>query len=73
MNSPIPTTERSVMIELLDKFLSYLSEYHQLEFALFPDSYSWTLVHTHEDDAFGGPYFIRTEDLQTPNHDAKMR
>ena len=42
-----------------------LSEYHQLEFAVFPESYSWTLVHTHEDGAFGGPYFIRAEDLPT--------
>lgn len=38
-----------------------LSHYNELEFAVFPDSYDWTLIHTHEDGAFGGPYFIRNE------------
>ena len=38
-----------------------LSAYHELEFAVFPESYEWTLIHTHEDGAFGGPYFIRNE------------
>jgi len=41
-----------------------LSNYHELEFALFPTSYAWTLVHTHEDGAMGGPYFIRADDLE---------
>ena len=36
-----------------------LSRFCELEFAVFPESYDWTLVHTHEDGAFGGPYFIR--------------
>ena len=40
-----------------------LSAFHQLEFAVFPNSYDWTLIHTHEDGAFGGPYFIRAADL----------
>ena len=35
-----------------------LSSFHELEFAVFPQSYDWTLIHTHEDGAFGGPYFI---------------
>ncbi len=39
-----------------------LSSYNELEFAVFPDSYAWTLVHTHEDGSLGGPYFIRNED-----------
>ena len=39
-----------------------LSAYNELEFAVFPETYEWTLVHTHEDGAFGGPYFIRNED-----------
>ena len=34
-----------------------LSAFNQLEFAVFPETYKWTLVHTHEDGAFGGPYF----------------
>ena len=38
-----------------------LSRYNELEFAVFPDSFDWTLIHTHEDGAFGGPYFIRNE------------
>lgn len=38
-----------------------LSEYNELEFAVFPDSYNWTLIHTHEDGAFGGPFFIYRE------------
>ena len=38
-----------------------LSSYHELEFAVFPGSYRWTLVHTHEDGASGGPYFIRND------------
>ncbi|WP_146504033.1 hypothetical protein [Rubinisphaera italica] len=42
-----------------------LSAYNQLEFAVFPETYEWTLIHTHEDGAFGGPYFIRIE--RTPS------
>ncbi len=36
-----------------------LSPYHDLEFAVFPERLNWTLIHTHEDGASGGPYFIR--------------
>jgi hypothetical protein len=42
-----------------------LSAYNQLEFAVFPETYEWTLIHTHEDGAFGGPYFIRIEGTQS--------
>jgi hypothetical protein len=35
-----------------------LSEYNEAEFAVFPETYEWTLIHSHEDYAFGGPYFI---------------
>ena len=38
-----------------------LSAFNQLEFAVFPETYEWTLIHTHEDGAFGGPFFIRAE------------
>ncbi|TWU07792.1 hypothetical protein [Stieleria varia] len=41
-----------------------LSAYNELEFAVFPESYEWTLVHTHEDGALGGPYFIRNDGPQ---------
>ncbi len=37
-----------------------LSAYNELEFAVFPESYEWTLIHTHEDGAFGGPYFLQS-------------
>jgi hypothetical protein len=32
-----------------------------LEFAVAPADLSWTMLYTHEDHAFGGPYFIRQE------------
>ena len=38
-----------------------VSAYNELEFAVFPETYEWTLIYTHEDGAFGGPYFIRNE------------
>jgi hypothetical protein len=31
------------------------------EFFICPIDFSWTMVHDHEDHAFGGPYFLRTE------------
>lgn len=43
-----------------------VSDYHELEFAVFPVSYAWTLVHTHEDFALGGPYFIRADNGNAP-------
>ena len=46
-----------------------LSAYNELEFAVFPDSFEWTLVHTHEDHAFGGPYFIRNEASESNDPD----
>ena len=43
-----------------------VSEFHDLEFAITDESYSWTLVHTHEDgSSLGGPYFIRARDIPT--------
>src|SRR5437763_9175492 len=33
-----------------------LSEFAGLEFFISPPDLSWTMVHTHEDDAIGGPY-----------------
>ena len=32
-----------------------------LEFAVAPTDLSWTMLYTHEDHEFGGPYFIRCE------------
>ena len=49
-----------------------LSHYHELEFAVFPESYAWTLIHTHEDFALGGPYFIRGDTGPAANRDRTM-
>ena len=38
-----------------------LGEFCQAEFFVAPLDLSWTMVHTHEDHALGGPYFIRRE------------
>ena len=32
-----------------------------IEFAVAPADLSWTMLYTHEDHGFGGPYFIRRE------------
>ncbi|MCE9566051.1 MAG: hypothetical protein K8U57_28865 [Planctomycetes bacterium] len=34
---------------------------HNVEFSVSPADLSWTMLHTHEDHALGGPYFIRRE------------
>ena len=38
-----------------------LSDFADLEFAVSPPGLDWTLAHTHEDHALGGPCFIRRE------------
>ena len=38
-----------------------LNEFHNAEFFIVPANLSWTMVHTHEDHAFGGPYFVKRE------------
>jgi hypothetical protein len=48
-----------------------LSAYNELEFAVFPETYKWTLIHTHEDGTLGGPYYIQYEDTEL-THDRKM-
>jgi len=40
-----------------------LSTFYNLEFAITPESFEWTLVHTHEDWGCGGPYFVRAADI----------
>ena len=44
--------------------LQELSEFSGVEFFISPPDLSWTFVRTHEDFAFGGPYFVRTEWLE---------
>jgi hypothetical protein len=38
-----------------------LQVFHNAEFFVCPSDLSWTMVHTHEDHALGGPYFLRAE------------
>ncbi len=38
-----------------------LGRLHGVEFFVSPPDFVWTTVHTHEDHAFGGPYFVRAE------------
>ena len=44
-----------------DKPLPDLSAFASLELSISVQDYMWTMVHTHEDHAFGGPYFIQRE------------
>lgn len=38
-----------------------LGRFHCIEFFVSPDDLRWTMVHTHEDHAFGGPYFLEKD------------
>ena len=38
-----------------------LGEFHNIELFICPVDFAWTMVHTHEDHALGGPYFQRRE------------
>ncbi len=40
-----------------------LGEFVDVEFFVCPIDLSWAMIHTHEDHAFGGPYFIRADYL----------
>lgn len=62
---PITTNHRSNSAYEFNGNAIDLSQFHDLEFAVFPVTYDWTLVHTHEDGAMGGPYFIRANQLST--------
>lgn len=43
-------------LECRGRLLS-LSRFHAIEFFISPVDFAWTMVHTHEDHASGGPYF----------------
>lgn len=32
-----------------------------IEFVVAPDDLAWTMVHTHEDDGYGGPWYTRAD------------
>ena len=38
-----------------------LSRFHNVELFVSPFDFDWTMVYTHEDHAFGGPYFHRRD------------
>ena len=38
-----------------------MAAFCDVEFFVCPTDFAWAMVHTHEDHAFGGPYFIRAE------------
>jgi hypothetical protein len=38
-----------------------LGAFCDIEFLVCPTDFAWSMIHTHEDRAFGGPYFIRAE------------
>lgn len=38
-----------------------LGAFRDVEFFVCPMDFAWTMIHTHEDYGFGGPYFIRAE------------
>ena len=38
-----------------------LGGFCDVEFFICPIDYAWAMIHTHEDHALGGPYFIRAE------------
>jgi hypothetical protein len=49
-----------------DGKLPDLSGFAETEFFIVPDDLSWTMIHTHEDHACGGPYFVRKDWLGPP-------
>jgi hypothetical protein len=49
-----------------DGTLPDLSDFAQTDFFIVPDDLRWTMIHTHEDYAFGGPYFVRRDWLGSP-------
>jgi hypothetical protein len=38
-----------------------LGVFCNMEFFVCPTHFTWSMIHTHEDHALGGPYFIRAE------------
>ncbi len=43
-----------------------LSAFAETDFFVVPADMSWTMIHTHEDYAWGGPYFVRKEWMASP-------
>jgi hypothetical protein len=49
-----------------DGTLPDLSAFALTDFFIVPDDFNWTMIHTHEDYGFGGPYFVRRDWLGPP-------
>ncbi len=49
-----------------DGTLPDMSAFANTDFFIVPTDLSWTMIHTHEDYALGGPYFVRKEWLAPP-------
>lgn len=58
---PIRILRRSMAAYHCRGSLIALGAFHEVEFFICPLDYAWTMVHTHEDHAFGGPYFVHKE------------
>ena len=55
-----PTAAKQFGFECRGKLVS-LARFHSLEFFVSPLDFAWTMLHTHEDHASGGPYFARRD------------
>ena len=69
--SDVPGTPVSVRGPAMSAFacdgpLVAMGAFGNVEFFVSPPDLSWTFVHTHEDFAPGGPFFVRAEWLGTP-------
>lgn len=53
-----------------DGRLPDLSSFKDIDFFIMPPDLAWTMIHTHEDHGFGGPYFIRREWVVPPTRKA---
>jgi hypothetical protein len=48
-----------------------LSAFANTDFFIVPNDFGWTMIHTHEDFALGGPYFVHQEWLGPPTKKRK--
>lgn len=60
---PVSQNSRPCLVLSLHGSPVDVSDFQELEFAITPITYDWTLVHTHEDWSLGGPYFVLAADI----------
>ena len=58
---PVHVIHRSLGAYECRGALAPLGDFHEIEFFVCPIDFSWTMIHTHEDHGFGGPYFLLRE------------